>query len=188
MDGIAAGKSRDQVNSPNVGPRHVIYEDQYQQLYEVTADFGHFSKHYVVRDSGQRAGLVVEHQGSILLVRQYRLIIDGLSWEIPGGRVDAGETPEEAAVRECLEETGIRCLNLRPLLYFHPGLDTFYNPTSVFQTEDYVETNGNRGDPREVVECTWVPLKQCMDMVFGGQIVDSLSIIALLARQRLSVE
>jgi len=66
-----------------------------------------------------------------LLVRQYRLLIDGLSWEIPGGGVEANENPEDAALRECLEETGISCRNLHTLVSFHVGLDNVHNPTSV---------------------------------------------------------
>ena len=171
--------------SPRVGPREVIYKDEYQQIYRVTADFGSFTKDYFVRDSGKRAGLVVAQGGSVLLVRQYRLLIDGLSWEIPGGKVDDGETPEVAAVRECLEEAGVRCQNLKPLLSYHPGLDIVHNPTYVFYTEDFVETAREHLNVSEVIQHLWIPLGHCIEMVFAQQIVDGLSIVALLAYQKL---
>ena len=104
------------MHAPQIGQRQVLYQDRYQQIYKVTADFGSFTKEYFVRDSGKRVGLVVVQGDSVLLVEQYRLLINGLSWEIPGGRVDDGEAPEAAAVRECLEETGVRCFNPRPLI------------------------------------------------------------------------
>jgi len=44
------------------------------------------------------------HHGALLLVRRR----DSGTWELPGGRVDVGETAEEAAVRETAEETGVR--------------------------------------------------------------------------------
>jgi 8-oxo-dGTP diphosphatase len=50
---------------------------------------------------------VVEHDGSFLIgQRPPGVALAGL-WEFPGGKIEPGETPEAAAVRECLEETGI---------------------------------------------------------------------------------
>jgi 8-oxo-dGTP diphosphatase len=43
------------------------------------------------------------HHGTLLLVRR----CDSGTWELPGGRVDVGETAVEAAVRETVEETGV---------------------------------------------------------------------------------
>jgi ADP-ribose pyrophosphatase len=167
--------------------KETIYEDQYQRLFRVTADLGDFSKEYVVRDGGQRAGLVAVRNGAVLLVRQYRLQIDGLSWEIPGGKVEDGETPERAAVRECFEETGFRCQNVRPLLNFHPSLDTLHNPTFLFYSQEVVEEAPRGPDPREVVQQEWVPLDQCIRMVFEQGIVDGFSMLALLAYRQLKV-
>ena len=50
---------------------------------------------------------VVEDNGRYLVgQRPAHVPLAGL-WEFPGGKVEAGETPEAAAVRECLEETGL---------------------------------------------------------------------------------
>lgn len=55
----------------------------------------------------QIAVAVVEHQNQFLIgQRPPRAALAGL-WEFPGGKVEIGETAEEAAVRECLEETGV---------------------------------------------------------------------------------
>lgn len=49
---------------------------------------------------------VITHQGRILLVR--RRVAEGqLSWQFPAGAVEPGESPQETAVRETREETGL---------------------------------------------------------------------------------
>ncbi len=50
---------------------------------------------------------VVEHQGKVLIGRRPPGVPLAGLWEFPGGKVLPGETPEEAAVRECREETGL---------------------------------------------------------------------------------
>lgn len=174
------------MHSPRIAYREVVYGDRFQKIYGVTADFGGFTKEYFVRDSGQRAGVVVVREKSVLLVRQYRLLIDRLSWEIPGGKVNEGETPEAAAVRECLEETRVRCGNLKPLVSFHPGLDILHNPTYLFYTNEFQETIGHNLPVNEVCQHVWMPLARCSEMVFEQKIVDGLSLVALLAYQTLT--
>jgi 8-oxo-dGTP pyrophosphatase MutT (NUDIX family) len=170
------------MDKPQVGPRTLVYENPYQKIFRVEAHFGQFSKEYYVLATGRKAGVVVVRGGQVLLVRQYRLLIDRISWEIPGGKVDEHETPAEAAVRECFEESGIECANLRPLLFYQPGLDTSDNPTHLYYTDTFAETTGSHHfHSGEVSGVEWVPLSRCFDMIGRRDIVDSFSIVALLA-------
>jgi mutator protein MutT len=50
---------------------------------------------------------VVEWDGRFLVGQRPADVPLGGAWEFPGGKIREGETPEEAAVRECLEETGV---------------------------------------------------------------------------------
>ena len=50
---------------------------------------------------------VVEHDGRFLVGRRAADSVLGGMWEFPGGKIRTGETPEQAAARECLEETGL---------------------------------------------------------------------------------
>ena len=53
-------------------------------------------------------------------MRRHRFITDTWGWEIPAGRVDPGETLEQAAERETIEETGWRPLELEYTGFSHP--------------------------------------------------------------------
>lgn len=161
--------------------RDVVYRNQYQHIYRVTAEVDGFTKTFFVNDYGRRVGVVIARGDEVLLVRQYRLLVNDLAWEIPGGKVDRDETPEDAAIREALEETCLRCRNLKPLLYFHPGLDTCNNPTFMFLAAEFEATSEDNLQRHEVSERVWVPLEECLRMIFARQIVDSLTVAALLA-------
>ena len=160
-----------------------MYANAYQQVSRQVAEVGGLTKEYFVTHYGARAGIVVERAGRILLTRQRRLLIPGLSWEIPGGRVNDGERPAAAAVRECLEETGVRARGVRPLIRFMAGVDMIDNPTDVFSAHDGT-AEPSRRDRQEAEPPVWVPLARCLEMIFRYQIRDSLSIISLLAYAR----
>jgi len=61
----------------------------------------------VVRHPGAVGILVVDDENKIWLVEQYRFPIGKTLLEIPAGKIDKGESPEETAKRELKEETGI---------------------------------------------------------------------------------
>ncbi len=159
-----------------IEPQELVYQDPARKIYKVLARFDGFQKEYYVADTGPRAAVLVVRQQQVLLVKQYRLLLNNLSYEIPGGKPEEGELPPATAIRECFEETGVQCRNLKLLLNYHPGLDTLKNYTSVFYSEEAQET-GDQDPARRV----WIPLAQCLEMIFSQQILDSLSIIALLA-------
>lgn len=153
----------------------LVYSDRNQSIRRVVARFEGFNKEYFVSDHGQRAALLAVRNSEVLLARQYRLLINGISYEIPGGRIENNETPEVAAIRECLEETGFQCFNLKPLFSYHLGLDTLSNYTHIFYAEEIKEIDSGYSSRH-----SWIPLTDCLNMIVTRKIVDSLSIIALL--------
>src|SRR4051812_40053580 len=60
----------------------------------------------IVRHSPSVVLIPVDGDGRVIIVKQYRAPLDREMWEFPAGRVDDGESPEEAARRECEEEIG----------------------------------------------------------------------------------
>lgn len=153
----------------------IVYEDNFKKIEKIHAQFNGFSKEYFVSDYGEKAAVVVVKDGNILLARQYRLLINNLSYEIPAGKVNDNESPKDAAMRECLEETGFKCQNLERLISYDPDLEYSKNHTHVFHTSDVKDVSSQK------FQCTWKPLHECLSMIFKGEIVDSLSIISIFA-------
>ncbi|WUQ55526.1 NUDIX hydrolase [Streptomyces virginiae] len=102
------------------------------------------------------AGAVVAHECRVLLVR--RRITEGqLSWQFPAGKVEPGESIEEAAVRETKEEAGVDVIAVAPLgERVHPitGLQVSYTACELVGGTAYV------ADVDEIAEVAWVTLSE----------------------------
>lgn len=159
----------------------LAYSNPFMEIRHTRADFGSFAKNYYVVHFGPRVGVVVVRDEKVLLVRQYRFLVDNLSWEIPGGKIDGGESAEVAAVRECREETGIICRDLKKLVVYYPGLDNVQNRTTVLFTESAVVPETFSPDESEVEEIAWIPVTDCLAMITDEVILDALTITGILA-------
>jgi ADP-ribose pyrophosphatase len=118
----------------------------------------------------------------VLLIRQYRYAANGYVYEIPAGRLDPGESPEECAHRELREETGYSATNIRRLttIYTTPGFTD--ERIHIFVGEDLHEGRPQK-EQDEFLEVHPVPLSQAVEMVRLGEIVDGKSAIGLLLAQ-----
>ncbi|HWY75857.1 MAG TPA: NUDIX hydrolase [Verrucomicrobiae bacterium] len=88
--------------------------------------------HYSIRAQDYVAIVAVDTQGNFLLVRQLRPAVDGRTLEIPSGHVDPGETPEESARKELLEETGYVADQFEFLTHLSPDTGRYSNRMWVF--------------------------------------------------------
>lgn len=146
----------------------------------VTSSGRRVPDHHVVRVGAATAGCVVFDAAtdSVLLLWRHRFITDRWGYEVPAGRVEHGESPEQAAVRETVEETGWKPTGLRPLLRHHPspGLsDQLYH---VF----LAEPSHRLGDPVDTDEAErveWVPVPALVEAL-DKDLLDGFSLIALL--------
>src|SRR5438046_60145 len=99
----------DRVMQWTVHGERSIYESEWVSLRLVDVEIpGHRRfDHHVVRAPQPAAGaVVIDDDERVLLLWRHRFITDSWGWEIPAGRIEPGETAEEAAAREVLEETG----------------------------------------------------------------------------------
>ena len=69
---------------------------------------------------------VVEHEGRFLIGRRPPGVALAGLWEFPGGKIDLGESPEHAAVRECMEEAGVL---VEPINRYHDCVEHYDHGT-----------------------------------------------------------
>jgi ADP-ribose pyrophosphatase len=133
----------------------------------------------VVRQRGSVATLPVHDDGRVALVRQYRYAVDSFVWELPAGRRDPGETPEEGARRELEEEVGLRARALEPLLVFWttPG---FCDEVMHLFRATGLEHVPPRPEADEKIEHATFTLEEAMAMVKRGEIREGKTLVALL--------
>lgn len=117
-------------------------------------------------------------KNEVVLIRQYRHGLRAVTLEIPGGLVDHGDTPEEAARRELLEETGFREESLRMLGYVHPNPAIQNNVCYTFLANNVYRTDLQNQDACEDIEVVIKPLSDIPRLIRDGDITHSLVIAA----------
>jgi len=133
----------------------------------------------VVRHRGSVAALPVHDDGRLVLVRQYRYAVNADVWEVPAGRLDPGETPEQGATRELEEEVGLRAGRLEPLvsLYTTPGFCD--EVIHVFRATRLTAVPP-RPEADERFEVATVTLEEASAMMRRGEIREGKTLVALL--------
>ena len=121
-------------------------------------------------------------QGSdpqILLIKQYRYAADGYLYEIPAGRLDAGEDPETCAHRELREETGCTAKTMRHLytMYTTPGFTD--EKIHIFLAADLAQGEAAR-EADEFLTVEPVKLSRALEMVKSGELKDGKTAIGIL--------
>tara|TARA_Y100000588_G_C14034062_1_gene829953 strand:+ start:202 stop:768 length:567 start_codon:yes stop_codon:yes gene_type:complete len=115
----------------------------------------------------------------LILVRQHRFGSGELSWEVPGGVIDAGEDPIDTAVRELREETGYEGECAIPLACCRPNPAILRNRCHFFLIEEAKLTGETSFDPNEELETRLLPLKEAFAWVKDGRIHHALSVDAI---------
>lgn len=167
------------MKSGAISDKRLEYRCPYMQIYHRRADFGAYTKDYYVVEFRRRGGVVAVRNGEVLLVRQYRFLLDGESLELPGGTIENEESVEAGLARECLEETGIRVRDLRPIVTYYPGLDNVDNRTTVFCSENVEQERPFISNPAEVLGIEWVSIASCLEMIFAGRILDAMTVAGI---------
>ena len=146
---------------------------------EVQLPNGHRIELDIIRHPGASAVVPFVSDEDVLLIRQYRHAAGGTIYEVPAGKLDAGEAPEVCAARELEEEAGQRAGKLEKLgaIWTTPGFtDERIHLFAAYQ----LETVPQRLESDEVIELIQMPLRAALDLVWSGELSDAKSALALL--------
>ena len=134
----------------------------------------------VVRHPAAAVIVPVPEPGQVILIRQYRHAIRQWLWELPAGSVDEGETPEEAARRECHEEIGqvpetvVRLGALFPTPGYCDEEMVFFRVSGLSEPSTQAAV-----DEDEDIEVRTFTLREARDMVRCGEIIDMKTVVGL---------
>ncbi len=147
---------------------------------EVELPDGSRSKREIVEHPGGVTILPITPAGNISLIEQYRYAAGEVLLELPAGRLEPGEDPEECGRRELKEETGYIAENLEHLFSFYttPGYST--ECLHLYLAEN-LQKGEQELDEGEFVRMTEIEPNEIKDLVFSGRIKDSKTAVGLLA-------
>lgn len=116
---------------------------------------------------------------AILLLKQYRYAADQYLYEIPAGRLDAGEAPRDCAVRELREETGCTAsvMEFLTTMYTTPGFTD--EKIHLFMATG-LEHGESAREADEFISVETVTLSQALQLIEKGEIKDAKTALGIL--------
>lgn len=140
---------------------------------------GETSIREVVHHHGGACILPVDAEGNVYMVRQFRYAMGEEIWELPAGKLEAGEDPFEAAKRELSEECGLTADRFEDLgvVYATVGYDSeriyLWAATGLHRAAQHL-------DEDEFLDVVKMPFEKALGLVMDGTIRDSKTQVGLL--------
>ncbi len=151
---------------------------------KITLVDGTEAQREVVDHPGGVAIVGLTENNEVLMVRQFRYPYKETIYEIPAGKLEKGEDPREAAIREFREECGAVAEKFEPLgeIYPTPGycgeiIRIFYATDLTFGEQEL--------DEDEYLEVIKMPFSECVAKIMSGEIKDAKTIIGILKLKEL---
>lgn len=163
-----------------------VYEGKLLKVYKdrVRLPDGSQSAREYIKHPGAVAIIAVLPNGKIILERQHRYPHHRDFIEIPAGKIDPGENPDNTAKRELLEETGYTASEWRKLTTIHPLIAYSDEIIHIYLARGL--TPGERKlDPGEFLEVLEVEHAQALQWIHEGKVSDVKTVIGLLWLEKL---
>jgi ADP-ribose pyrophosphatase len=160
------------------GPLFRVLRDQ------IVEPTGLRSERDIIRHNGSVVILAIDRSRSkknpwIVMERQYRHAANQFLWEVPAGKLEAGEDPLEGAKRELEEETGYQARKWRPLVTYYASPGFLGEAMLVYLAEDLYAGEA-RPEEDERIELRLVRLSEILRMIEKGAIHDGKTLNAVL--------
>ncbi|MBW1722809.1 MAG: NUDIX hydrolase [Deltaproteobacteria bacterium] len=133
---------------------------------------------YVLESADWVNVIPVTPGGDVVLIQQYRHGLREVTLEIPGGIIEASDTPQEAARRELREETGYEAEEMIELGCVHPNPAFLNNTCTTFLAKGVYPAGPQRQDEKEDIEVLLKPLEEIPSLIREGRITHSLILAA----------
>ena len=155
---------------------NVVFQNQYLTLHNDLVERPDKEKvsFLKIKTKGFATVFCLSKENKVVLVRQYRYAFKDFSWECPGGILEEGETPEESASREVLEETGYQVSSIRLVLKCHPNA---YSTAWAYTFLATVEKVGEQKlDDNEFIQVKEFDQHEIPDLIKKGKMVHNPSL------------
>ena len=140
---------------------------------------GGISYREIVEHNGGAVMAALTEDKKLIMVRQYRKPAGKVILEVPAGKIDPGEKPMDAAIRELKEETGYTASKVELLTEFYPSVG--YSEEKLYL---YLCTGLTPGetcfDENEAIDIEEIQLYKLFKMAMCGEIDDAKTLIAIL--------
>lgn len=151
---------------------HVFYD-------EAVLPDGNLSSREWIKHPGACAVVPVFENGDLMMIRQFRYPTSQIFWEVPAGKIDAGEPEDTTALRELKEEAGVATDDFAYVGHFYPGIGYSDEVIHIYTAWNLAPVP-QKVDEDEFVTRERIPFSQAVEMVHSGEINDGKTVICIL--------
>lgn len=153
---------------------------------DIETSDGHKSFREVIRHPGGVVIVAEKNKNTILLVKQYRYPLKSTSLELPAGKLEYNENPDEAAKRELKEETGYVAKTWKSLGFINTTPGICDEKLYLYFAKDLTYTKPNP-DEGEIIQALEYNINDVFKMIQNGEINDAKTLCALLRAYKIEV-